>query len=159
MPKIKLITEVNAPMDVCFDLSLNIDFHMFCLRHTCERAIGAKTTGVLTLHEEVTWRATHFVPQELTSRITMYDRPRHFRDSMVRGAFSRFDHDHFFEADDDHTRTVIRDIFDFDSPLGFIGQIANELFLTRYMTRMLEQKNQLFKEAAELPEQRSRFLA
>lgn len=157
MPEIKLITEVNAPLDVCFDLSLSIDFHMYCLRHTGESAVGTKTTGVLALDEEVTWRATHFVQQELTSRITMYDRPRHFRDSMVRGAFKRFDHDHFFKAATP-TLTVITDVFDFDSPLGFLGQIANEIFLTKYMTRLLEEKNRLFKESAELPEQRARFL-
>ena len=48
--------------------------------------------------EEVTWSAKHFgVRQRLTSRITAFERPRRFRDSLVRGAFARFDHDHIFE--------------------------------------------------------------
>lgn len=157
MPKIKLIWEVQAPLEVCFDLSLSIDFHMSCLRHTGESAVGVKTTGILALNEEVTWRATHFIQQELTSRITMHDRPRHFRDSMVRGAFKRFDHDHYFQTGPNGV-TVITDDFDFDSPFGLIGHCANQVFLTSYMTRMLKQKNQLFKEGAESVEHRARFL-
>lgn len=57
-----------------------------------------------------------------------------------------------------HFRNRTTDIFDLDSSPGFLGQIANEILLTRYMTRLLEKKNRLFKEAAELPEHRARFL-
>jgi len=63
------------------------------------------------------------------------DRPRHFRDSMVRGAFARFDHDHYFE--ESNGGTLMRDVFDYRAPLGPLGWLAERLFLTAYMRRFL----------------------
>ena len=98
--------------------------------------------------EEVTWRARHFgVWQELTSRITAFDRPRHFRDSMVRGAFRRFDHDHYFDAEGAGTR--MRDVFDYAAPLGPLGRLVERLLLTRYMRRVLEERGRELKTVAE----------
>ena len=87
------------------------------------------------------------VRQRLTVRIEQFDRPHHFRDSMVSGAFSRFDHDHHFEEND--LGTLMTDKFDFTSPLGILGHIANGLFLTRYMRKLLETRNKLVKSIAE----------
>ena len=93
-------------------------------------------------------RARHFgIWQQLTSRITEFDPPAHFRDSLVRGAFRRFDHDHFFSQRGEVT--VMRDVFDFQSPLGILGRIADYLFLTRYMKRLLINRNTLIKMTAE----------
>jgi ligand-binding SRPBCC domain-containing protein len=86
--------------------------------------------------DEVTWRARHFgVWQELTSDITAFELPVHFRDSMVRGAFARFDHDHFFVSADGGT--ALRDVFDYEAPLGLLGWLAERLFLSWYMRRGL----------------------
>ncbi len=156
MPIIRLTTYINAPVEVCFDLARSIDFHVESLRHTGETAVSGKTSGLIGPGEQVTWRAHHFITQELTSGITLYDRPRHFRDSMIQGAFKRFDHDHHFSPDGQ--QTIIIDEFDFESPLGAIGSVANFLFLTRYMTRMLETRNKLLKETAESEALRNRFL-
>ena len=110
--------------------------------------MGGKTSGLLDLGDEVTWEARHFgVKQRLTSRITAFDRPRHFRDSMVKGAFRRFDHDHYFEQAPGGTRC--RDVFDFDAPLGPLGWLAEHLFLERYMRRFLETRCRLLKDLAE----------
>ena len=65
----------------------------------------------------------------------------------MRGAFRRFDHDHFFSESGEVT--VMRDVFDFDSPVGVLGRLANTLFLTRYMTRFLTTRNATIKAAAE----------
>jgi len=49
------------------------------------------------LGQRVTWRAKHFgVRQRLTSEITAMDRPSYFQDTMIDGAFSFMQHDHFF---------------------------------------------------------------
>ena len=96
----------------------------------------------------MTWRAKHFgVWQELTSRITQMNRPIYFRDSMVTGVFHHFDHDHFFEVKSDGT--LMRDVFDFEAPLGFLGRTANSLFLKKYMRKFLEIRNEAIKMAAE----------
>jgi ligand-binding SRPBCC domain-containing protein len=65
----------------------------------------------------------------------------------VRGPFRRFDHDHFFSEVDGGT--LMRDVFDFESPLGTFGDLANRIYLRRYMTMLLEGRNKLIKEVAE----------
>ena len=148
MPVIELNTEIHAPVDRVFDLSRSVDLHVASTAHTGERAVAGVTSGLIELGQEVTWRARHFgVWQHLTSRITAFDRPAHFRDSLVRGIFRRFDHDHFFATSGGGT--VMRDVFDFRSPLGILGRIADRLFLVRYMTHLLATRNALIKTVAE----------
>jgi ligand-binding SRPBCC domain-containing protein len=148
LPVIDLKTWIKAPIDRCFDLSRDIDLHVRSTAHTQEIAVAGVTKGRIGLHEEVTWEATHFgIRQRLTSRITAYRRPLHFRDSQVRGAFRRFDHDHFFSEVDGGT--LMRDVFEFESPYGVLGKIVNRVFLTKYMTELLERRNRLIKEIAE----------
>jgi ligand-binding SRPBCC domain-containing protein len=145
---INLETWIRAPIDRCFDLSRDIDLHMQSTAHTREVAVAGLTKGVIGLDEEVTWEATHFgIRQRLTSRITTYRRPFHFRDSQVRGAFKRFDHDHFFSEVDGGT--LMRDVFEFESRLGFLGRAANVVYLRGYMTALLQRRNKLIKEVAE----------
>lgn len=150
MSRIELVTRIRAPRERVFDLARSIDAHVASATGTDEHPVEGKgkTSGLMELGDEVTWRARHFgVVQELTSRITAFDRPRHFRDSMVRGAFARFDHDHYF--DEDGNETVARDVFDFDAPLGPLGRIADGVFLRRYMQRFLEERMRVLKEMAE----------
>ena len=75
------------------------------------------------------------------------DPPGHFRDSMVDGPFERFDHDHFFEPVDG--ATIMTDVFDYDPPLGLLGSVADALFLERYMRRLLAERAEAVKSAAE----------
>jgi ligand-binding SRPBCC domain-containing protein len=103
---------------------------------------------LIGLGEEVTWEATHFgIRQRLTSRITIFDRPVHFRDAQVRGPFRRFDHDHFFAVESGGT--MMRDVFDYSAPLGPLGRIADVIFLCSYMTRFLRKRAVAIKLAAE----------
>ena len=150
MSRIELTTRIRAPRERVFDLARDIDAHVASATGTDEHPVEGKgkTSGLMELGDEATWRARHFgVVQELTSRITAFDRPRHFRDSMVRGAFARFDHDHFF--DEDGGLTVARDVFDFTAPLGPLGKLADAVFLERYMRRFLEERMRVLKEMAE----------
>jgi ligand-binding SRPBCC domain-containing protein len=148
VPVIEFSTDIQAPIERVFDLSRSVDLHMDSTVHTRERAIAGVTSGLMTLGQEVTWRARHFGSwQHLTSRITAFERPVYFRDSQVRGIFRRLDHDHFFTARGDVT--LMRDVFEFESPLGILGGIANRLFLIRYMTQLLATRNALIKSAAE----------
>lgn len=68
---------------------------------------------------------------------------------MLRGAFTKMDHDHFFE--NTATGTVMKDIFDYTSPLGVLGRFADWIFLERYMRRLLGKRNQVLKQLAESP--------
>lgn len=97
MPKITLETEIDAPMERVFDLARCIDLHAETMSKYREKAVAGKTRGLIGLNETVTWEAVHFgFKQTLTSKITKFDRPHHFRDVMVSGIFKHLTHDHFF---------------------------------------------------------------
>jgi len=152
MPRIELTTTIAAPLDRCFDLSRSIDLHQRSLDSRGERVVAGVTAGLIGLGETVTWEARYFgVRQRLTTRITALSRPGHFRDSMVTGAFRRFDHDHWFDLGDGG-QTVMRDVFDFDAPLGLLGRLAEIAFLTHYMRRLLADRNAVIKRVAESDE-------
>lgn len=118
------------------------------MEHHGERAVAGVTSGLIALGEIVTWRAKHFgIWQHLTSQITLFDPPYHFRDSQVRGAFQRFDHDHICIPVANGTRLL--DLFDYTSPLGIFGKVVDMQILKRYMTKLLWQRNQVIKQIAE----------
>jgi len=148
MPKIELLTEINAPIEKVFDLARSIGLHMESTRQTGEKAIAGKTSGLIELGETVTWRAKHFgIWQTLTSKITEFDRPNYFVDEMVQGAFKSFRHEHHFSRIDN--QTLMKDVFVFEAPFGIFGRLFNWLVLIEYMTRLLEERNKVIKEAAE----------
>lgn len=148
MPKIEVQTRINADAKTCFDLARNIDIHQESLQHSQEKAIAGKISGLIELGEWVSWEAKHFgIVQHLTSRITEFDSPNYFVDEMVYGAFKSFRHEHIFKKLDNQTLMV--DIFNFESPLGIIGQFANWLFLKRYMANLLKIRGNYIKQQAE----------
>lgn len=148
MPLICLQTHIHAPIERCFNLSRSIDLHQLSTSHTGEKAIAGRTSGLINLDETVTWRAKHFwLWQTLTSKITTMQSPRFFADEMVQGAFESFRHEHYFATEDGIT--IMTDVFNFTSPLGWLGRLANVLFLTRYITKLLEKRNQVIKKFAE----------
>lgn len=149
MVVIEVRTNIDAPVERVFDLARSIDFHSRSLAHTDEKAVAGRTSGLIELGETVTWRARHFgVRQHLTARITAFDRPNFFQDTMVRGAFAWMQHDHEF-VPAPGGGTVMRDELRFAAPLGILGRIAEELVLRRYMTRFLQVRNAELKRIAE----------
>ncbi|NVK63372.1 MAG: SRPBCC family protein [Flavobacteriales bacterium] len=148
MPRIELNTEINAPIDVVFDLSRSIDLHIKTTERSKERAISGKTSGLIELNESVTWRAKHLgFTQNLTSKITVMQRPDIFVDEMTKGIFKSMCHQHLFL--EENNKTLMIDIFEFESPLGFLGKLANRLFLKRYLERFIVERNTYIKELAE----------
>lgn len=148
MPKILIKTIIDAPREVVFDLSRSIDFHKESTRHTKEEAISGRTSGLIGLGESVTFRAKHFgLWQILESKITEFDRPNHFTDEMVKGSFKSFEHKHIFEVK--NGRTVMTDVFDYQSPFCLLGKLIDWLFLKGYMRRLLFTRNMLLKKHAE----------
>lgn len=148
MSVIVVTTRIHAPIATVFDLSRSIDLHVQSTAHTNERAVAGRTEGLIELGESVTWEATHFfVRQRLTSKIVEFDRPTHFRDTMIDGAFQRFDHDHDFAEDGQDT--IKTDTFDYTAPFGLLGSVAERLILNRYLRNLLVNRNQFIKQAAE----------
>ena len=149
MKKISVITPINAPPDRCFDLARSVDVHCLSAGGTKEEAVAGRTSGLLEMGEEVTWRGRHFgITQDLTSAITAFDPPHYFQDRMVRGAFRFLEHDHHFVPDGSGGTTMI-DELRFAAPFGPLGWIAERLFLARYLTGFLVERNRVVKELAE----------
>lgn len=148
MPIIELTTTIKADINIVFDLSRSIDLHKISTQHTNEEAIAGKTTGLIGLDEMVTWRAKHFgVYQTLTTKITAHNSPHYFKDEMIKGAFKSFVHQHIFKSQPDGTLMI--DVFDYQSPLGVLGKLADVLFLKNYMTELLLKRNLVIKEVDE----------
>ena len=144
MSRIELETFIAAPPERCFDLSLSVEIHLDSTAHTGERVVAGPTSGLLGPGDTVTWEARHLGRRRrLTVRITAHDRPRTFRDEMVRGPFRRMRHDHRFEPEAGGTRML--DAFEFSS--GFPPLDA--LVLAPHLRRLLLQRNAMIREAAE----------
>ena len=99
MVSIEQRMQIAAPIQRCFDLSCSIEVHLLGTERTGERAVDGVTTGLIGPGQFVRWQAKHLgVRQHLTSKITAFDSPRYFQDTMVEGAFKFMQHDHFFTA-------------------------------------------------------------
>ena len=148
MAIINLRTVIDAPRQRVFDLARSIDAHQDTAEGTSERAVAGITSGLLGPEEDVTWEARHFgVKQRLRVKITQFDRPNHFQDIMIEGAFRQMKHDHSF--DDREGKTVMIDRFEFSSPFSFLGRIVDRLFLESYMRRFIEKRNAILKRTVE----------
>lgn len=148
MQVIELQTKINSTIETCFDLSRSIDLHQISTAHTNEKAIEGKVNGLISLNEFVTWKAKHFgVTQKLTSKITAFNRPHNFRDEQQNGPFKYIIHDHYFELDND--QVIMKDVFNFQSPFGFIGKLVDKIILKNYLEKLLINRNSVIKEYAE----------
>src|SRR5262245_34655103 len=147
MPVIRLFTYIAAPPERVFDLARSIDVHQQSAEGTDERAVAGVTCGLIGLDEEVTWEARHFgVKQRLTVRITGFERPARFQDTMISGAFRSMRNDHEFVAQPPGTLMVDR--FEFESPFGILGRLLDRLLLFGYMRRFLIRRNEVLKKMA-----------
>ncbi|TMM59342.1 SRPBCC family protein [Maribacter algarum] len=148
MPKIHLETKIKADIHIVFDLSRSVDLHKISTAHTNEEAIAGRTSGLVEVNDTITWRAKHLgITQNLTSHITAVESPTYFADEMVKGAFKRFRHEHFFS--EENGVVSMKDLFDYHAPFGVLGNLADALFLKKYMTKFLEKRNAAIKEFAE----------
>ena len=148
MPRILLETVIRAPREVCFDLARDVSVHLQSTAQTQERAVAGVTGGLLSLGDTVTWEAVHLgVRQRLTARITLFEPPAMFVDEMVSGAFRSFRHLHRFLEHADGT--TMQDTFDYESPLGVLGRLADWIFLERYMHGLLDKRATVIREIAE----------
>lgn len=148
MPTIHLTTFIAAPADRVFDLCRSIELHRKSMAHTGEEAVAGTTNGLIGLEETVTWKAKHLLKTRvLKSKIVAMVKPLSFTDEMISGDFKSLRHEHHFKRIDNGTLLI--DLFHFEAPYGGLGRLANKLFLTHYMKKLLETRNQVIKEYAE----------
>jgi ligand-binding SRPBCC domain-containing protein len=147
MPFIHLTTFIAAPQERVFDLSRSINLHKASMKKYNESVIDGNLTGLLGLNETVTWTARHLFKQRvLKIRMAQLQRPEFFVDEQEEGDFKLLKHEHYFKPVDNGT--IMIDQFRFETP-GFFGKLINALYLEKYMTRLLTERNQIIKQAAE----------
>jgi ligand-binding SRPBCC domain-containing protein len=136
---------INAPIDRCFLLSTNIELVGKTLGM---KSIEGKTSGMIEPDDRLLWAGWKFgFPQMHESLITRYDRPDFFQDTMRRGRFKRYQHDHYFYEMDE--RTVLNDKIRFIMPLGFVGRLVGQFVLVPYLSRKLRRRLVTLKWVAE----------
>ena len=75
------------------------------------------------------------------------DAPDSFVDVQLKGAFKKLHHTHLFKQQG--AQTIMKDVFEFGSPMGILGKIVDRLILTNYWKRFLTNRNQQIKSIAE----------
>jgi ligand-binding SRPBCC domain-containing protein len=148
MPLIHLTTFIAAPIERVFDLSRSIDLHKKSMAHTNEQAVAGTTAGLIEFQETVTWKAKHlFKTRVMRVRITEMSKPFSFTNAMMEGDFKSMKHVHHFKKIENGTLLI--DLLNYSIPYGSLGKIAEKLFLTDYMKKLLEQRNKAIKDYAE----------
>lgn len=149
MGKIFLETVIHAPVETCFELSLDVNFHERSAASTQERAIAGVTRGILKLNDEVTWEARHFgFRQQLSIKISEYNKPYFFKDIQINGIFKKFEHSHYYTHND--RGTLMRDEMIFECPMGLFGKIADPIVEWHLRKFLLERNKQLKQEAEKI---------
>lgn len=134
MPTFRLVTELAAPVPLCFDLSRSIDLQLESMLASDARAVAGVTLGLISGGETVTWEARHFgIGWRMTSCIVEFDPPWRFVDEMLQGPFTAFRHEHLFEPQGSGTRMV--DVITFETPLGLLTERPVGIYL-RCLTRI-----------------------
>ncbi|MFL5810788.1 MAG: SRPBCC family protein [Flavisolibacter sp.] len=148
MPYIHLTTFIEAPRERVFDLSRSIDLHKFSMKHHEEQVINGVMNGLMNINDDVTWKAKHvFRERILKIRITEMQRPDFFCDEQVNGDFLSLKHEHYFKTIENGT--IMIDQFRYELKKNFITRLVNRIYLEKYMTRLLEERNAVIKSAAE----------
>jgi ligand-binding SRPBCC domain-containing protein len=148
MPVIRHQQFIKASVEVCFNLARNVDIHTQTTSKTKEKAVSGVTKGLLEEGDTVTWEAIHFgIEQRLTAKVTLMEEPNKFVDIMVEGAFNSFVHTHQFI--EEAGGTIMLDTFEYKSPFGLIGVVADKLFLEKYMKAFIASRAKELKKIAE----------
>jgi ligand-binding SRPBCC domain-containing protein len=147
MPNIHLTTFIAAPIERVFDLARSIDLHKKSMSDYGEQAVSGITTGLIGINETVTWKAKHlFRMRFLKMKISEMNRPFSFVDE-IEGDFKSFRHQHYFKQIENGIFMI--DILDFETPYGSLGQLVNQFYITGYLQKLLELRNEMIRNYAE----------
>ncbi len=144
---------LEAPIGRCFLLSTSIDLVQRTLGMRPSAKESKKAAGMIEAGDQLVWRGWKFgLPAMHETLITAYDRPNHFQDTMGRGRFARFQHDHWFEAGPGaagNEATELRDEVRFALPLGWAGAMVGRWIMAPYVRALVRRRFALLKQVAE----------
>jgi ligand-binding SRPBCC domain-containing protein len=144
--KLKASIHIDAPIDRCFMLSTSIPVVALALKMN---PVEGKTTGLAVKNDRILWRGWKFgLPQMHQSIISQYRRPDFFEDTMLRGRFKYFRHEHHFRFIDG--QTFVWDEIFFSMHLSALGGnlIADKIVVPHIM-ETLRTRHRILKRIAE----------
>jgi ligand-binding SRPBCC domain-containing protein len=146
---IRQITVIQAPIERCFALSLDLDVEIEAVGADRIQAIAGVTRGSIQANQTVTWRTRQFgLWIQHTSLISGYEAPVFFEDRMTRGIFRSFVHQHFFLAISS-TQTEMRDEMSFHMPWYLGGSVSDALVVRSRLLTLLNARNAVIQRHAE----------
>ncbi len=148
MQLIHLTNFIAAPAERVFDLSRNITIHKQSMSRLGVMAKEGRLGGLIQMNETVTWKAKFLLKERrLKFKVTFFNKPHLFIDEQVEGDFKNMKHEHHFKKVENGT--IMIDQFYFESPHGQFGKWMDTLYLGNYLKKLLEERNQAIKKAAE----------
>jgi ligand-binding SRPBCC domain-containing protein len=141
---------VMAPIERCFLLSTHVGLVAQTLGM---KPMAGRASGLVESADRVVWRGWKFgLPTLHESLITGYEAPSFFQDSMARGRFRMFQHDHeFMEIGG---QVLMRDTVRFSMPLGAVGRRVGRYVMIPYIRSLMRRRFALLKRIAESEEWR-----
>lgn len=138
-------TTIAAPIDRCFRLSTSIEVVALTL---AMRPVEGKLGGMIAANDRLLWRGWKFgLPQMHETLITGFDEPTFFQDTMGRGRFASFQHDHHFT--EVAGRTLLEDELRFSMPFGPAGALVGAAVMVPHIRGLLRRRFALLKQLAE----------
>ena len=139
---------VNAPIERCFQLATHLTLVADVLGMKPVEGRGTRSEGMVARGDRVVWYGWKFgLPHMHESVISRYEAPAFFQDTMERGRFKRFQHDHQFSEVDGHTLMV--DYVRFSLPLGVAGRMVGRQVVMPHVVKLLRTRLRLLKSLAE----------
>jgi len=136
---------INAPMDRCFLLATHVGLTAQALEM---QPVAGTVAGTLGPGDRVVWTGWRFgLPLVHEGLVTRYERPAFFQDTMARGRFRKYQHDHQFTEIDGHTLVVER--LRFSMPFGPLGRQLGKRLVVPAVTKLLRRRVELLRQVAE----------
>ncbi len=137
---------VRAPIERCFLLSTSVEI--------VERELGmhpvrGRTSGLVVEGDTVRWEGWQLgLPQFHESLVEFFEPLIFFRDRMIAGRFTRFEHDHHF-VDRGDGAIVLRDELRFVMRWGWVGKLIGRWILVPHIRGLMRKRFTLLKKIAE----------
>ena len=136
---------IEAPIGRCFQLSTSIEVVGLTLGM---RPVEGKLAGTIKASDRLVWRGwKFFLPQMHETLITGYREPVYFQDTMGRGRFATFQHDHHLKEVEGGT--LLEDDLRFSMPLGWAGAAVGTVVMVPHIRGLLRRRFALLKKLAE----------
>jgi ligand-binding SRPBCC domain-containing protein len=88
------------------------------------------------------------IPLRWVAEHTEYSPPHLFADRQVSGPFASWNHRHEF-LDDGQGGTILRDVVDFEPPLGAIGRFFGSSFVNSKLSKMFDFRHEMTRKIVE----------